>query len=478
MEIVIFIGIIGFIIYLSSDKNSHKAKYENPNNYTRLHHKKIRLNEKQIDIDDLKLSEEQQETFDTIENQSKNFFITGKAGTGKSSLLQYFKYKSKKRLVVVAPTGVAALNVGGQTIHSLFCIPPTFLSKEKLNDLRVYPKTKFLLRNIDTVVIDEISMVRADLMDAIDYVLRIARENDLPFGGVQIVMFGDLYQLPPVISDPELHRYFSHNFGGHYFFNSDVWKEALLEIRELTQIFRQKDDKFKNMLDKIRCGNTSEEMLNELNQRANFPVPNEGVITLAPTNNSANSINSSHLSRIDKRLYTYKALIDGELEKASFPTEEFLKLKEGAQVMLLKNDKQKRWVNGTLGFVKSLSESEVKIDIDGITYSVPKETWNKIRYYYNQSERTVDEEVISSFTQYPLKLAWAITIHKSQGQTYNSVAVDMGNGAFAHGQTYVAISRCRELETLYLKREIFREDIIVDPAIVEFMKLVKITKGI
>ncbi len=469
------VGIIGAIIYFSKSGKSSNKTYSNHNNYYKPYTRPPKkLNEKQVEVENLKLSQEQQAVFDIIENKNGHIFITGKAGTGKSALLQYFKYKSKKRLVVVAPTGIAALNVGGQTIHSLFGFPPAFLSQERLEQLTLRPKMAFLLRNIDTVVIDEISMVRADLLDAIDYRLRTARANNLPFGGVQIVMFGDLYQLPPVVSDPELHKYFAHNRGGHYFFNAHVWKNISMEIYELTQIFRQRDENFKNILNKIRRGSITEVLLNELNQRTNFQAPDDGVITLTTTNNAVSAINSFRLSQLTGKLFTYRAYIEGELEKTSFPTEEFLELKEGAQVMFLKNDKEKRWVNGTMGFVKSLSKNEVKVDIDGIVYSVPKETWNKIRYYYNQQERKIEEEVASSFNQYPLRLAWAITVHKSQGQTYGSVAVDMGDGAFAHGQTYVALSRCRAFETLYLKRGIMTEDIIIDPAIIEFMSMAKI----
>jgi hypothetical protein len=477
MEILAILAVIGVIVYFSKGKSSPRP-YNNYNNAYKPYVRPMKkLNERQIDVDNLKLSEEQQNIFDIIENQNGNIFITGKAGTGKSSLLQYFKYKSQKRLVVVAPTGVAALNVGGQTIHSLFGFPPAFLSEDKLRELRLYPKTAFLLKNIDTVVIDEISMVRADLMEAIDYRLRTARGNELPFGGAQVIMFGDPYQLPPVVSDSELHRYFAHNNGGHYFFNASVWKNTPMEIYELTQIFRQKDENFKNILNEIRHGGVSNTLLNELNERVNFPIPNEGVITLATTNNTVNAINSLRLSQLSGKLFTYKAIIEGELDKASFPTEELLQLKDGAQVMFLKNDKEKRWVNGTLGFIKALSDNEVKVDVDGITFSVAKEKWNKIKYFYNQEERRIEEEVVSSFIQYPLRLAWAITVHKSQGQTYGSVAVDMGDGAFAHGQTYVALSRCTTLETLYLKRGIVIEDIIVDPVIVEFMRLAKVMKS-
>lgn len=433
-----------------------------------------KLNEKRVEIEDLKLSDEQQAIFDIIENQNGNVFITGKAGTGKSALLQYFKHKSKKRMVVAAPTGIAALNVGGQTINSLFRIPPEFVRKESL---KAYPKVATLLRNVDTVVIDEISMVRADLMDGMDQILRIARRSQLPFGGVQVVMFGDLYQLPPVVGDPELHKYFAHNHGGYYFFNAHAWREAQMDIYELTNIFRQKDEDFKRMLNDIRVGLVSDGMLETLNQRTDLPVPRDGVVTLASTKSSVSEINSRRLAQLPGETYSYKAEIEGKLEISSFPTEEILELKKGAQVMFLKNDKEKRWVNGTIGFVKSLSGSEITVDVDGITYPVSRETWSKIRYYYDPVERKVEEEVVSSFTQYPLRLAWAMTIHKSQGQTYGSVAVDLGDGAFAHGQTYVALSRCKELETLYLTNEVEKKDIIVDQSIINFMSQAKIIEA-
>lgn len=468
MEWLILLGLIwlGSTFWNNSTKKtSYQGNSYRPQGSTWTSKPKINL--KQIDISNITLSEEQQRIFKKIESSNENFFITGKAGTGKSVLLQYFKQKSAKKVVVCAPTGVAALNVGGQTIHSLFRIPPAFIERNSLQPVGY--KTALLLRNIDTVVIDEISMVRADLMDAIDHRLRQTRNSSLPFGGAQIVMFGDMYQLPPVVNDPELHKYFADNNGGFYFFNAYVWKDVDFSVHELNNIFRQKDESFISVLNAIRNGTMTDEHLTTLNVRAGAGVPDEGVITLATTNQAVNEINDYHLGKLSDKIYEYQATIVGDLEQSAFPTEEILRLKKGAQVMLLKNDKERRWVNGSIGQIIALDTDEIKVSIDGYTYSVPSETWSKIRYTYNPETKKIEEEVVSSFTQFPLRLAWAITIHKSQGHTYGSVAVDMGDGAFAHGQTYVAISRCKSLEGLYLKREIVREDIIVDPSIIEFM---------
>lgn len=454
------------IIFYFSNKNS-----ENTHPTQIVAEAKPRLNQKAIDISDIDLSNEQRKMFDLVETTNDNIFITGKAGTGKSVLLQYLKQNSKKKMVVLAPTGVAALNIGGQTIHSFFRIPPSFVAK---NSLSLNYKVATILRNVDSIVIDEISMVRADLMDAIDSLLRQARTNNEPFGGVQVVMFGDLYQLPPVVSDPELHKYFADNFGGFYFFNADVWKEATLKIYELSKIFRQSDESFKNILNSIRSGNKISDLLDTLNLRASGNIPETEVVTLVTTNQLVNEINDFHLSKINEKIYEYKAQIRGDIDKSSFPTEEILKLKKGSQVMLLKNDREKRWVNGTLGIISDLSENQIKINIDGIVFTIQQETWNKIRYTYNQTLKSIEEEVVSSFTQYPLRLAWAMTIHKSQGKTLESAVIDMGDGAFAHGQTYVALSRCKSLEGLYLKRAIKNEDIIVDPVVISFMSKAEI----
>lgn len=478
---LIIIGIVFYIIYQVSTSGSRSSATPRTyaNNQTSYQKPRIpskKLNEDQVFIENITLSDEQQSLFERIENSSEHFFVTGKAGTGKSVLLQYLKYHSKKRLVVGAFTGIAALNVGGQTLNSLFRLPTDLIQPDSVH---LNGNVATLLRNIDMVVIDEISMVRVDMMEAIDILLRQARRSELPFGGVQVVMFGDVYQLPPVVADRGLHEYFAHNYGGPYFFNAPVWPKAKLNIFELTHNFRQQEDEeFRTILNAIRVNEAGEEVLASLNLRCVTTIPKENVITVAPKNDTVNEINAERLAELKARLFEYKAEISGNLERSYFPTEEYLRLKKGAQVMLLKNDPEKRWVNGTVGVVESLSPSEVRVRINGeIIYSIPKATWQKIEYFYDQETRTVEQRVLSSFTQFPLRLAWAFTIHKSQGKTYNSVVVNMEGGAFAHGQTYVALSRCVSLEGLYLTQPIKMEDIIVDPLVINFMSQVTVEEA-
>ncbi|MBP9818172.1 AAA family ATPase [Candidatus Shapirobacteria bacterium] len=424
-------------------------------------------------VGNLTLSVEQKKLFHRFENTESHMFITGKAGTGKSVLLQYIKLNTKKKIVVVAPTGVAALNVGGQTIHSLFLLPPSFID---INSLKVSSKNAKILKSIDTLVIDEVSMVRADVMDGIDHVLRKTREDNRPFGGIQLLMFGDLYQLPPVVNEPDLIQYFNDHNGGFYFFNSLAWNGSDLEIYELNTIFRQTDEGFKYILNSLRSGDLSEDHLSVLNQRSVGPAPSIGVITLATTNSTVFQINHSRLNSLPDKSHTFSATVTGDLDAYSFPTESNLELKKGAQIMMLKNDSQKRWVNGSLGIIESVTSQKITVKIGDNVYDVEPETWNKIRYYYSADKHQIQEEVVSSFTQFPIRLAWAVTIHKSQGQTYDSVIIDLGRGAFAHGQTYVALSRCKSLETLYLRRPLTYEDILIDPAIISFMSKANINK--
>ncbi len=482
MEIILLLlGTLAAGYYIGKAKpkdSSREQKNQNPLTVSEklVEHVKSehlpKLNTTPLEVDHIKLSTEQEQVFHLIEEGNANVYVTGKAGTGKSMLLQYFVRNTRKNVAVVAPTGVAALNVEGQTIHSFFKIKPDLIEKGEIN--RVDYKTKEILASLDALVIDEVSMVRVDLMEAISEKLKLARRNELPFGGVQLILFGDLYQLPPVVSDGQLHRYFDHNYGGIYFFNSPSYQLAEVRIIELNHIFRQKDEHFKKLLNAVRNGNQTKEILDSFNQRALVTIPSGGFITLAGTNATVSRINHQKLEQIVDKEKIYEATIVGDLKESSLPTEKHLRLKVGAQVMLLKNDRQKpaRWVNGTLGVITRLSDEIIKVSIDGVEHTVSKETWNSIRYQYNAQERKLEKETISSFTQFPLKLAWAVTIHKSQGQTYQSVAVDLSDGAFAHGQTYVALSRCQSLEGLYLTAPIRMEDIIVDQDVVEFMKKV------
>jgi ATP-dependent DNA helicase PIF1 len=419
--------------------------------------------------DNLVITEEFKEAFDLMENTSKCAYITGKAGTGKSTLLTYFRQKTKRNIIILAPTGIAAINVEGSTIHSFFRLAPKLI--DKTNITRDF-KRQDLFRKIEMIVIDEISMVRADLLDGIDYALRINRNNNLPFGGVQMIFFGDLHQLPPVVVGKDLTDYFEEHFGGYYFFNAKVFDEISFDYIELKTIFRQKDEYFKNILNSIRENIVTTKELTQLNQRfdPNHTFRKEDVsLTLSTTNKIAEDINQERMNSLTTKEYLYEASITGKFDKSSFPTEARLCLKEGSQVMLLKNDSQKRWVNGTLGIVKKLTENEVEVEIDGITYSIEKATWEVIEYEYNKEEKKIESIVTGSFTQYALKLAWAITIHKSQGQTFENVVINLGTGAFAHGQTYVALSRCTSLEGIILKTQIRQRDIILDPKVARFI---------
>ena len=421
----------------------------------------------EVEPEELTVNPEKSEIFEKIENTKNHFFITGKAGTGKSHLLKFLKTNSKKQIVVCAPTGVAALNVGGQTLHSFFKIPPNFINPE---DVRLSPKVAELLRHVDIMVIDEVSMVRAEMIDIIDHLLKQAREPFTPFGGVQIVMFGDPYQLPPIVNSRELQEYFAKNHGGFHFFNAHVWEDASFETHELKEVFRQKDDRFIEVLNRVRVGDIDDDLLGKLNRRVEDYLEDSPVIILSTTNGKVNFINSNKLSGINTKECLYEAEISGHLDENQFPADETLKLKKGAQIMMLRNDPDDRWVNGTLGTIESVQEKEIKVNINGSVYTVLPVSWDKINYFYNRETKKVEEQIIGKFVQYPIRLAWAITIHKSQGQTFDQVIIDLDSGAFTTGQVYVALSRCRSLQGIYLTRPISKEDIKVDLNVTKFME--------
>jgi len=414
------------------------------------------------------LTPEFSKALDLMENSQQHLFITGDAGTGKSTLLQYFKEKTRKKIVVVAPTGIAAINVGGSTIHSFFRFPPRLVTPQ---DVRVIRNKQELFGSLQTVIIDEVSMVRADIMDAIDRSLRINRNRpNEPFGGVQMILIGDLHQLPPVV-ESELNDYFGDNFRSPFFFDSHVFQQIHLTKIVLQHYFRQTDSHFIALLNKVRHNQLTHADLQRLNELHN---PNAGfnnddlAITLTSTNALASEINQSRLEALPSREYCFDAIITGEFDEKSFPTEKRLRLKQAAQIMMVKNDPNKQWVNGSLGVIQKLSQDSVKVSFGGYSCTVEPMTWEKIDYDYNPDTGKIEPIVIGSFRQYPIKLAWAITIHKSQGKTFDKVIIDLGNGAFAHGQAYVALSRCRSFQGIRLRTPIRLSDIIVDERVSDF----------
>lgn len=415
----------------------------------------------------LELSDEQRKVFDRIEHSREHVFVTGRAGTGKSTLLNYLAWHTSKQIAICAPTGVAALNVSGQTIHSLFRLPTGVIAD---HDLHQTAELKKLLNAIDTLVIDEVSMVNADLMDAIDRSLRQARSRrHEPFGGVQIIMFGDPYQLPPVpAKDPDERAYFQDTYRSPWFFDAHVWSAADLAIIELSEIHRQDDERFKTLLNGVRHGVVTAEMAEALNTAGARPAPTSGVITLATTNAIVNRINAEALAKLPGEPLRAVAEVNGEFGTNALPADETLELKVGAQVMFLRNDSDQRWVNGTLGTVAKIAGT-VWVEVDGETYEVDPTTWERYRYRYEPETKTLTKDVVAEFEQFPLRLAWAVTIHKSQGQTYDAAVIDLGGRAFSAGQTYVALSRITSLDGLYLTRPLRPEDVIVDPNVTRFM---------
>jgi len=432
------------------------------------------------------LSDEQQKLFDYIESTDANIFITGRAGTGKSTLLSYLIANTEKSFAVCAPTGVAALNVGGVTIHSLFTFPFGVLGEVDIAR-HMSRRTREVLRAIDVLVIDEISMVNADLMDAISKAMGIARgRRKVPFGGAQVVMFGDPYQLSPVPpSDPQDRAYMAETYQSQWFFDAHVWKEADLERYELSHIFRQSDDEFKVILNAIRDGSVDQDMLDVLNTAGNRFPPNPDVIRLATINNTVHEVNRRRLEVLDGESKIFEARYSVDAKEKfgkQLPAETGLELKVGAQVMFIKNDDsangERRWVNGTIGHVIDFpSSGGVIVEAEGEELQVGYASWEKVRYEveedFDELTQTSKEKLVpvtvAEFKQIPLRLAWAVTIHKSQGQTYDEVVVDLGGGAFSPGQTYVALSRVRSLEGLYLTRAIKLADVMVDDDVVRFM---------
>lgn len=444
----------------------------------------------QYEENKIEINEDFELALNYLENTNRSMFITGKAGSGKSTLINYFRKHTKKNYVVLAPTGIAAVNIHGQTIHSFFKFPFGILDKQEIADL-MYRNSVEGLSDLDMIIVDEISMVRCDLLDAMESVCKAGgKDHSQPFGGIQMVFLGDLFQLPPVVTGNDL-EYFSTLYPNPFFFSANVFKQLQLVSIELRKIYRQKGDvKFLELLESVRNNSVSKNDLDELNKRHKVVYPGEEeveedfVITLTTTNEKAKTINENRLNEINTTPFRVFATISFNFPKESFPTEEELVLKPEAQILMLKNDPQGRWCNGTLGKVIGIIDegSEKKIEVqlknnDGEiqTYKVGKETWQNIKYVYDKASKQMKKKVVGEFRQYPMKLAFAITGHKSQGQTYDSVKLHFGKGCFASGQAYVMLSRCRTLDGITLLTEIRRRDIFTDKNILEFIERLRKT---
>jgi ATP-dependent exoDNAse (exonuclease V) alpha subunit len=425
----------------------------------------------------LELTPQFKKTLKLLDETGQSLFITGRAGTGKSTLLDYFRQTTPKKVVVLAPTGVAALNVKGQTIHSFFSFRPD-ITPEKVKRLPALKQK--LIQSLDTIIIDEISMVRADLLDCVDLALRLNRGfEDLPFGGLQMILIGDLYQLPPVVT-PREQAVFSGHYESPYFFSAGVFRDKnfRLEYIELDKVFRQKDQTFLELLNAIRNRSISEEQLARLNSRClpGFkPKEGEFYITLTSTNEAADDLNQEQLNRLPGETRSYQGEMEGEFDQAYLPTSQVLTLKEGAQVMLLTNDSYGRWVNGSIGRIEEIIRPEEGAEVimvrlsSGELVDILPHQWEIFHFEYDQKKNKIVSRVVGIFIQYPLRLSWAVTIHKSQGKTFDRVVVDIGRGAFAHGQVYVALSRCTSFEGLVLKKPIKKGHILMDYRVVRFL---------
>jgi hypothetical protein len=435
------------------------------------------VTKKMEENDDLFLLEE------FILNTNRNIFLTGKAGTGKTTFLKNILGKISKNYAVLAPTGVAAINAGGMTIHSFFQLPlNAFVPTNEYVDINVannkqnitrhfrhnYEKLK-LIRELDLIIIDEISMVRSDLLDLVDFSLRYVRKNYLPFGGVQVLMIGDMYQLSPVVKDQEW-QILKNHYKSQYFFDSQVWKETTFNTITLKTIYRQTEGKFVTILNAIRDGNCSQDMIDELNKqyKENFvPSAEDNYITLTTHNSKADSINQSRMQSLQGKNLKFEANIKGQFNESAYPNDKDLQLKVGSQVMFMRNDIEGQYYNGLIGVIKEMKEDKIVVESEGRKIDVQRVTWKNVSYSLDEENQKIKSEELGSYEQFPLKLAWAVTVHKSQGLTFNKLIVDLSS-SFAAGQVYVALSRCTSLSGLIFSSKLTKENVFVDRLVVGF----------
>lgn len=412
-----------------------------------------------------------QKALSILEDTRTNLLITGKAGTGKSTFLEYFALNTTKECVVLAPTGVAALNVNGETIHSFFRFHPHITKKEVLSKANRVKKDS-TYHNTELIIIDEISMVRADLFDYIDLFLRKALKTDMPFGGIQVCLIGDLYQLPPIVTQSEK-AFFDDNYSTHYFFGTDVFQDPFFNLRclELDSVYRQTDGEFISVLNAIRDNTIQEDHYEFLNERVGDVENEEDYVTIVTTNKAADSINLRNLEKLDSKPQKYLGHVKGKLSAGAFPTDKELILKVGAKVMFLNNDSKHKWVNGTVGEILETNKDNIVVGTDsGQSFAVEPYEWEVNRYVYDEDSKSLDQELVGSFKQFPLRLSWAITVHKSQGKTFEKVIIDMRSGTFVSGQLYVALSRCSTSEGLVIKRNSRLNIVKTDEAVEKFLE--------
>ncbi len=422
--------------------------------------------------------------YDLIQKTRESLFLTGKAGTGKSTFLKLISHETPKNHVILAPTGIAAINVKGETIHSFFQLPlgPILPDDNRLEHSKFRKAKIKLIKKLDLIIIDEISMVRADIIDAIDKVLRrITKQKNRPFGGKQLLFVGDLFQLEPVVTG-ETWEILDQFYDTPYFFGARVFKALNLVNIELQKVYRQTDEKFIHLLNGLRNGAVEGKYLKMLNQRVDpwfDPDPESFYITLTTTRNIADQINKKNLHKLNGEAKTFTGEILDNFPTKNLPTDYNLHLKKGAQVMFIRNDQEgsgeneensdRRWVNGTIGKVEDFQEEGIMVKLpDDTVHCVKKTEWESIKYEFDEEKNQVVERVQGTFRQFPLKLAWAVTIHKSQGLTFDQCIIDLGRGAFAAGQLYVALSRCRTLKGLILRSEIAHKDAIVRKEVLDF----------